>query len=52
MLELDHYLIIKVFPGLLLIDALIMIGVSFASALLPVLFLKKIKPVEIIKAKE
>lgn len=52
MLELDHYLIIEVFPGLLLIDALIMIGISFASALLPVLFLKRIKPVEIIKAKE
>jgi ABC-type antimicrobial peptide transport system permease subunit len=51
-LELSHYQIIKVWPNLLAIDGLIMVGISFISALLPVLFLKKIKPVEIIKAKE
>ena len=51
-LELSNYQIIKVFPNLLLVDSLIMIVISFISALLPVLFLKKIKPVEIIKAKE
>ena len=51
-LKLDNYEIIKVFPNLLLIDSLVMICVSFISAMLPVLFLKRIKPVEIIKAKE
>lgn len=51
-LDLGNYEIIKVFPSLLIADALVMIGISFISALLPVLFLKRIKPVEIIKAKE
>lgn len=51
-LELNNYQIIQVFPNLLLADSVIMIGISFVSALVPVLFLKRIKPVEIIKAKE
>ena len=51
-LELNNYEIIKTFPLLLVTDSLIMIFISFISALLPVLFLKRIKPVEIIKAKE
>ena len=51
-LELSNYVIIKVFPTLLLVDSLVMVCISFVSALLPVLFLKKIKPVEIIKNKE
>ena len=51
-LGLSNYEIIKVFPTLLLLDAIVMIGISFVSALLPVLFLRKIKPVEIIKNKE
>lgn len=51
-LELSNYEIIKTFPALLVTDSLIMIFISFISALLPVLFLKRIKPVEIIKAKE
>ena len=49
---LVNYEIIKVFPHLLLIDSLVMICISFISSFLPVLFLKRIKPVEIIKAKE
>ena len=51
-LDIQHYEIIRAFPTLLLFDALAMICISFVSALLPVLFLKRIKPVEIIKAKE
>lgn len=51
-LELDNYEIIRVFPSMLLGDSLVMICISFVSALIPILFLKKIKPVEIIKAKE
>ena len=51
-LTLNNYEIINVFPSLLAMDSLIMICISFVSALIPVLFLKKIKPVEIIKAKE
>ena len=51
-LELNNYEIIKTFPLLLVTDSLIMIFISFISALLPVLFLKRIKPVKIIKAKE
>ena len=39
-------------PDLLALDAAAMVVISFVASFLPILFLKKIKPVEIIKAKE
>ena len=43
---------IAVIPKLLTLDAMAIVAISFVSALLPTLLLKRIKPVEIIKAKE
>ncbi|MBQ7389972.1 MAG: ABC transporter ATP-binding protein/permease [Clostridia bacterium] len=51
-MRINELSVINVIPGLLLSDALIMIGIAFISALLPTVMLKGIKPVEIIKAKE
>lgn len=44
--------VIRVIPSLITLDGLFMIALSFVSALVPVIMLKSIKPVEIIKAKE
>ena len=44
--------VIKIIPSLLVFDAILMIALSFVSALIPVIMLKRIKPVEIIKAVE
>ncbi len=44
--------IISIIPALLVLDAAAMIIISFISALLPTIMLKKIKPFKIIKAKE
>lgn len=39
-------------PKIIILDGILMIALSCASAFIPVILLKKIKPVEIIKAKE
>ncbi len=44
--------IIKAVPAVLVVDALMVVALSFVSALVPTILLKKIKPVDIIKAKE
>lgn len=44
--------IIRLFPSILVLDSLAMIFISFISSLAPVIVLKRIKPIEIIKAKE
>ena len=44
--------VISFIPKLILFDGIFMIALSCISALIPVILLKKIKPVEIIKAKE
>ena len=51
-MKLDNVTIIRFRPSLIAFDAGLMIVVAFVSALLPALLLKRIKPVEIIKAKE
>ena len=51
-MKIDYIAVIEYKLGLVMLDALAMIGISFVSALLPTILLKRIKPVEIIKAKE
>lgn len=51
-MRLSGISIIAAIPGVLAVDALLVIAISFISALLPALLLKRIKPVDIIKAKE
>ena len=51
-MRLKDVSIIKAIPTVLAVDALLVIAISFISALLPTLLLKRIKPVDIIKAKE
>ena len=51
-MRLTDISIITAIPEVLAVDALLVIAISFVSALLPTLLLKRIKPVDIIKAKE
>ena len=44
--------IIEVLPSLLVIDGLLMLALAVLSSLIPALTLRKIKPIQIIKAKE
>lgn len=44
--------VIQFIPSLIAIDGVLMILLAFTSALIPVIMLKRIKPVEIIKTKE
>ena len=44
--------VIQFIPSLIAMDGILMILLAFISALIPVIMLKRIKPVEIIKAKE
>ena len=51
-MKLSHINIITINPMVLLFDATLLVIISFISSLIPTILLKKIKPVEIIKAKE
>ena len=51
-LNVDGFEVIRFIPRLIAFDGILMIFLSFISALIPAILLKKIKPVEIIKAKE
>jgi ABC-type antimicrobial peptide transport system permease subunit len=51
-LNVEGFEVIRFMPRLIAFDAVLMIFLSFISALIPAILLKKIKPVEIIKAKE
>ena len=51
-LNVDGFEVIRFIPRLIAFDGILMIFLSFVSALIPAILLKKIKPVEIIKAKE
>ena len=44
--------VIRLMPLVLVINALFMVVVSFLASMVPLLMLKRIKPIEIIKAKE
>ena len=44
--------IIAVIPSLLFVDGIFMLGIAVISSLIPALILRKIKPIQIIKAKE
>ena len=51
-MNVEEFEVIRFIPRLIAFDGIFMIFLSFVSALIPAILLKKIKPVEIIKAKE
>ena len=51
-MNVQGFEVIRFIPRLITFDCIFMILLSFVSALIPAILLKKIKPVEIIKAKE
>lgn len=51
-MNVDGFEVIKFIPKLIIFDGILMIFLSFISSLIPAILLKRIKPVEIIKAKE
>ena len=51
-MSVNDLTVIRIMPSLIMYDVLVMMGVVLISSLLPTILLRRIKPVEIIKAKE